>query len=180
MICKCSKEEFNTIASNEGSRGRAQFSKPDRGVVIGYRISSDSKPEWLVDTTCPSCDTEMLSKLKAARNNNLCRSCANSQRNIKWDIQDQLVYRKWKRMMARCYSISNYKYDRYGARGIVVCEDWHDYDNYQAWVLSKGKYIEGTHIDRINNDGNYEPDNCQLLTCSEHSTKTSNNRWSAV
>ena len=80
------------------------------------------------------------------------------------------LYQCWKNMKSRCYITSNDRYYCYGARGIVVCDNWHIFENFQTWALSSG-YVEGLTIDRINVNGNYEPDNCRWLTYTENHTE---------
>ena len=80
-------------------------------------------------------------------------------------IKDKTFYTKswyssYRGMMDRCYrkKASNYKF--YGARGIKVCEEWHDIQEFEKWVENSG-YQEGLTLDRINPNGNYEPNNCR-------------------
>ncbi len=75
----------------------------------------------------------------------------------------------------RCFNAKNRSYRRYGGRGISVCDDWLVYENFESWALSNG-YKEGLSIDRINNDGNYEPGNCRWTT----SKVQGNNKESCV
>ena len=75
--------------------------------------------------------------------------------------------RVWYDMKRRC---NNPAYKHYGGRGIIVCDEWEaDFPAFEKWALSNG-YKEGLAIHRIDNDGNYEPDNCEFLTCSAHSS----------
>lgn len=71
-------------------------------------------------------------------------------------------------MKRRCENpnMQNYKY--YGAKGVRVCDAWHDFPTFKAWAESHG-YVDGLSIDRIDSDGNYEPDNCRWITKSENS-----------
>lgn len=77
------------------------------------------------------------------------------------------LYRLWKTMRARCNDSSRPHFDRYGGRGIKVCEEWNnDYLSFKEWAMKNG-YQEDLTIDRINNDGNYEPDNCRWVSRKE-------------
>lgn len=80
-------------------------------------------------------------------------------------------YSSYKAMMERCYLSSSGNYNRYGGKGITVCEEWHDINKFAEWVETSG-YAPGLTIDRIDPLGNYEPSNCQWLTRSENSKKS--------
>lgn len=78
------------------------------------------------------------------------------------------IYDIWRDMRNRCYlpNIKNYKY--YGGRGITVCSEWigdKGFQNFYNWALTNG-YNDSLTIDRIDVDGNYEPDNCRWVTKS--------------
>lgn len=76
-------------------------------------------------------------------------------------------------MIYRCRDSSN---DRYGGRGIEVCEDWMNSTNiFYKWAISNG-YQVGLQIDRIDNDGNYEPSNCRFVDAKTNCGNRSDNR----
>lgn len=81
------------------------------------------------------------------------------------------LYNIWNHMKKRCLDLNAYEYKYYGERGISVCEEWiKNYQAFKFWALLNG-YADNLTIDRIDNDGNYEPLNCQWITRSENSKK---------
>lgn len=80
------------------------------------------------------------------------------------------IYNSWQNMKARCLRTSHPKYHRYGGRGITVCEAWLDIGGFLLWAESAGMKA-GMTVDRINNDGDYEPSNCRVISLSENSRK---------
>ena len=81
--------------------------------------------------------------------------------------RDERLYRIFYGMRTRCYNEKEPHYKNYGERGITICDEWlHDFYAFQSWALSHG-YDPNLSIDRIDNDGNYEPSNCRWATAKE-------------
>lgn len=77
-------------------------------------------------------------------------------------------FQSWRSMKKRCYLPNCSEYFRYGGRGIEVCERWLGKDGYKNFLADMGERPSPTHsLDRINNDGNYEPSNCRWATKRE-------------
>lgn len=91
--------------------------------------------------------------------------------------RDTSFYRLWKGIKCRCHNQNYWSYKYYGGRGIKICPEWRDdYRIFKQWAFANG-YKPGLVIDRINNDGNYTPDNCQWITRAENTKKMLIKRW---
>jgi hypothetical protein len=79
-------------------------------------------------------------------------------------VHESPTYAVWKHMIQRCTNPNVLKWKYWGGRGITVCERWRDFCNFLA---DMGERPAGLTLDRINNDGNYEPGNCRWTTYAE-------------
>lgn len=86
------------------------------------------------------------------------------------------LYYSWYAMVDRCNNPKNKRFHRYGGRGISVCEEWEkDFSVFREWAMKNG-YSDDLSIDRIDNDGNYEPSNCKWSTAKEQANNRSTNK----
>lgn len=73
------------------------------------------------------------------------------------------LYGRWQDMKNRCRNEKTDRYGSYGGRGIKVCDEWaNDFQVYYDWCISNG-WVKGMSVDRIDVDGDYEPENCQVI-----------------
>lgn len=78
------------------------------------------------------------------------------------------LHKIWRGMKERTLNPNSKVYHRYGGRGIILCDEWHEFVPFMNWALSHG-YAENLVIDREDNEGNYEPLNCRWITQGENS-----------
>lgn len=95
------------------------------------------------------------------------------ERNV-LGLSHERLYAVYNGMIQRCYNKNHPHYENWGGRGISVCDEWLcDYQSFRKWALQSGydykKDRKTQTLDRINNDGNYEPSNCRWATAKEQS-----------
>lgn len=89
------------------------------------------------------------------------------ERNTTHGKSNTRLYEIWVGMKKRCYNPKCKAYERYGGRGITVCQEWlDDFINFYNWALGNG-YSDTLSIDRIDVNGNYEPNNCRWASDKE-------------
>ena len=141
-----------TVVSMVKTRnGRSWICKCDCGKtkekpVSGYELKSG------IRTTCGCGNTSMLNRLTHGKSNSR-------------------LYRIWNHMKQRCSNRKNKYYHNYGGRGITVCSEWVNFEVFQAWAISNG-YGDNLTIERVDNNGNYCPDNCTWIQKSAQSSNT--------
>ncbi len=143
--------------------------------MIEHKTDSNGRYRPWAVFYCPYCNKEVEKYVSNGRKSESCgciryNLIANKRRTHgKYPFR---LYEIWRGMKTRCYNTKDMHYKRYGERGIKVCDEWMKYLNFRDWSLNNG-YNKNLIIDRINNDGNYEPSNCRWTDHKISSQNTS-------
>lgn len=151
-------------------------------LLVIRRDGSDKNGQacWLCQCDCGNTVT-VSGKLLRSGNNRSC-GCIRRERTIEMNTTHGLsmdgekksnLFQRWMGMKNRCYNPKNDHYHRYGGRGISVCDEWlNDFQSFYDWSMSNG-YKKKLQIDRIDNDGNYCPENCRWVTNKKNARNAS-------
>lgn len=155
-------------------------------VIVGH-FKPSSRTKMLLQCDCGAMTTTLYKEL--ARGKIVSCGCVGRQRarenakvmGDKWGYINRRTHgasqtrthRIWKGMRKRCRNPNEPNYGNYGGRGISVCSRW---ESFEAFVEDMGEAPEGMSIDRIDNDGDYEPSNCRWADRTTQSRNKRNNR----
>ena len=89
------------------------------------------------------------------------------------------LYGIWAGIKTRCFNKKHSDYHLYGGRGIKIFAEWLVFENFKEWAMENG-YRDNLEIDRIDNDGNYSPDNCRWVSRKEQTRNTKKNRYFVI
>ena len=144
--------------------------------------SKKTKGLWVCKCECGNVIKVNTSDLKSG-NTTSCgckRKETLRQLRTKHGESNTRLYNVWSDMKKRCYNTKNVDYKNYGGRGITVCDEWMDFQNFYEWAIANG-YDETAPrgqctIDRIDVDGCYEPENCRWVDRYIQMNNKRNNR----
>lgn len=144
-------------------------------LTIIKRVENDKNDRTQYLCKC-DCGKEKIIRGSSITSGNT-RSCGClSGRKKTQELYNTRIYKIWSNIKSRCTNPNYKRFQDYGGRGISVCKDWNKFDNFKDWAMSNG-YADNLTIDRIDNNGNYEPNNCRWVTQKINSHNKRNNLY---
>lgn len=137
--------------------------------------------KYYVDCECECGTKKVLNIYNVISGHTKSCGCLQKEKQYEGHFRHGLVtnklYGTWCRIKNRCLNTKLKDYKNYGGRGITVCNEWkNDFIPFYNWAITNG-YNDKLSIDRINNDGNYEPSNCRWATHKQQSNNRRSNKY---
>jgi hypothetical protein len=148
------------------------------GILLIERHHQDKRGVWLWSCLC-HCKIIFYAYPKDIKNGHVksC-GCLKTRGNYKHGLYKDKKYSVWCGMLSRCNCVTCEAYPNYGGRGISVCDEWLEFINFNKWAEQSGySYDENLELDRIDNNGNYCPENCRWVTHTENNRNKRTNKF---
>jgi len=175
-ICEQCKREFDLT-----------YKKRCKHIYCSHECAGLAKRKR-IEKICPICKNKFY--VSPSNIDQICckKECANKymvgkpnygERKYKFletKAIDNPLYKKWRQIKSRLFIPKVSNYQNYGGRGITMCEEWLEFENFYTWAINNG-YKEGLTIERIDVNGNYEPNNCCWIPLAEQAKNRTTSIW---
>lgn len=156
------------------------FGKRFGKLTVLERLPANSHGEAIWVCRCDCGNTHLATSYNLTRGKTKqCRECMIKQiadTNRTHGCQPKRLHEIYSNMKTRCHNPKYELWHRYGGRGIKICDEWEkSFESFRDWAFSSG-YSEELTLDRINNDGDYCPENCKWSTVTEQANNRRTNR----